>query len=64
MIGFELVKGNYVSSIVIYQLKSIDGIESLSVAGEQGEIFNLNGVKAVKANGVSIVNGKVVFIKK
>jgi len=60
----ESIGGDARWTITIAEGEDVSGIESLSVAGEQGEIFNLNGVKAVKADGMSIVNGKVVFIKK
>ena len=60
----ESVGGDARWTITIAEGEDLSGIESLSVAGEQGEIFNLNGVKAVKADGMSIVDGKVVFVKK
>gem|GEM_PF-1260366 len=60
----ESVGGDARWTITIAEGEDVSGIETLSVAGEQGDIFNLNGVKAVKADGMSIVNGKVVFIKK
>lgn len=40
------------------------GIESLSVPAEKAEyVFSINGTRAEKANGLCIVNGKVVFVK-
>ena len=58
MIGFELVKGNYVEKIVIYKVKEATGIESVAAAAQKdgkffknGQIFIVRGGRTFNSNG-------------
>ena len=66
MIGFELVKNNYVEKINIYGESGGDttGINTLDAQSENGAVYNLNGQRvAAPSKGLYIVGGKKVIVK-
>ena len=64
MLGFELVKNNYISKINIYEdpATAISTIENSNI--ERGAIYNLQGQKVQQTKkGLYIINGRKVVVK-
>ena len=68
MLGFEIVKGNDVQKIIIYEADPTLGINGAKAVAEDGVVYNLKGqklgtsLKSLKP-GLYILNGKKVLVK-
>jgi hypothetical protein len=68
MLGFEIVKGNDVQKIIIYEADPTLGINGAKAVVEDGVVYNLKGqklgtsLKSLKP-GLYILNGKKVLVK-
>ena len=65
LLGFELIKGNSVQKITVYELKS-DGISNaIKAAAEKGAVYDMQGRKQTGKlrKGLYIMDGKVISVK-
>ena len=68
MLGFEIVKGNDIQKIIIYEADPTLGINGAKAVVEDGVVYNLKGqklgtsLKSLKP-GLYILNGKKVLVK-
>ena len=68
MLGFEIVKGNDVQKIIIYEADPTLGINGAKAVVEDGVVYNLKGqklgtsLKSLKP-GLYILNGKKVLVR-
>lgn len=68
MLGFELIKGNAVEKIVVYDLAGVTAIGTAKAAALQGTVYSLSGQKiADSAKGLKpgfyIIGGRKVVVK-
>ena len=68
MLGFELVKGNDVQKIIIYEGSATVGINDVKNVFDNGAVYNLNGQKVADSlqglkPGLYIVDGVKVVVK-
>ena len=68
MLGFELIKGNAVEKIVVYDLAGVTAIGTAKAAALQGIVYSLSGQKiADSAKGLKpgfyIIGGRKVVVK-
>ncbi len=68
MLGFELIKGNAVEKIVVYDLAGVTAIGTAKAAALQGIVYSLSGQKIADSTkglkpGFYIIGGRKVVVK-